>query len=192
MKALAPGQRKAAALALLIAAVAAVAALVAAPAWLLHRHYDDALEDARDRLARYQRVIGTRPELQQRIERVRKEHNADGFYLKSSQAALAAAEIQDVAKNIIESSGGKLISMQVMPHKDEGEYRQVPVSVQFNGNIKVVRKVLFKLEGSRPYVFPDNLTIRSMNAFAARNQPNVDPELAVQVELSGYARKGGA
>lgn len=181
---------RAAAVAILIGVIVAAMAGVAVPAILLHRHYDDALTDARDKLERYRRVIGTRQELQQRFDKFKAERNARSYYLKSNNPALAAAEIQEFAKIVIESGAGKLTSMQVLPPKDEDSYRLVMVNVQFNGTVPAIRNILFKLETSQPYLFVDNFVVRSLMGNQQKNQPTVDPDMMVQFDLSGYMLKG--
>jgi general secretion pathway protein M len=181
---------KVAALAILFGVIVAAVLSIAVPAFLLHRHYDEALVDARDKLERYRRVTGTREELQLRFDKFKTERNAKSYYLKSNNPALAAAEIQEFAKNIIESSTGKLTSMQVLPPKDEDKYRQVAVNVQFSGTVPAIRKILFKLETSQPYMFVDNFVIRSLMGNQQKNQPTVDPDMMVQFDLSGYMLKG--
>lgn len=181
---------KAAALAILLGIVVVFVVGTVVPVRMLHRHYDEALEQARDKLERYRRVIATRPELQRRAEQFKTDRDAKAYYLKSDNPALAAAEIQALAKSVIDSSSGKLTSMQVLAPKDEANYRQIAVNVQFNGTIPAIRTILFKLENSQPYLFVDNLVIRSLMGGAQRSPTAADPEMMVQFDLSGYMVKG--
>ncbi|MFH1495989.1 MAG: type II secretion system protein GspM, partial [Pseudomonadota bacterium] len=123
MNQLTPKQSKAAALALLAVALVMALGVIAVPLWMLHRHYDSAIEDASARLQRYARIAGMREGLQKNLVKIKVRGTA-GHFLKSASPALAAAEIQELAKNIAEANGGKLNSMQILPHKDDGQYRQ--------------------------------------------------------------------
>lgn len=186
---LTPKQSKVAALALLACVFAMVLGAIAAPLWLLHRHYNSAIEEASTRLERYSKIAGMREGLQKKIAEVRALGTA-GHFLKSASPALAAAEIQELAKNIVETNGGKLNSMQILPHKDDGLYRQIPVSLQLTGTLAAMKKMLFALESSRPYLFIDNFSVRSPMAFVSRNTSAPEPELVIQFDLTGYALKG--
>lgn len=186
---LTPKQSRAAALALLAAALLVALAAVALPLRMLHRHYDSALEDASTRLERYARIAGMRAGLQKKIGELRALGTA-GHFLKSASPALAAAEIQELAKNIVEANGGKLNSMQILAHKDDGLYRQVPVTLQLTATLTAMKKMLHTLESSRPYLFIDNFSIRSPMAYASRNASAIEPELVIQFDLTGYALKG--
>lgn len=189
MTRLTPKQSKAAALALLAAVLVIVCGVVAAPLWMMHRHYDVAIEDASSRLERYLKIAGMRAGLQKQFDAVKVLGTA-GHFLKSASPALAAAEIQEQAKGIVEVNGGKLSSMQILPHKDDGLYRQIPVALQLTGTLTALKKILHALESSHPYLFLDNFTVRSPMANAARNASAVEPEIFIQFDLTGYALKG--
>jgi len=189
MNQLTPKQSKAAALALLAVALVMALGIVAAPLWMLHRHYDSAIEDASTRLQRYARIAGMREGLQKNLVKIKARGTA-GHFLKSTSPALAASEIQELAKNIAEANGGKLNSMQILPHKDDGQYRQIPITLQMTATLTAVKKMLFALESSQPYLFLDNFSVRSPMAFTARNASATEPELVIQFDLTGYALKG--
>ena len=52
---------------------------------------------------------------------------ASHHFLKSASPTLAAAELQELVKTILDESGGKLNSFSPLAYKDEGAYRQIPV-----------------------------------------------------------------
>ena len=122
-RALSPEQSRKMALSILAGAVVAAIALVAIPTWLWHRHYDTALADLVDRHERYQRIAATRADVTSSLEVVRAK-DAKKFFLRTGAAALSAAEAQEAMRSLIEGSGGRLITMQIPPAKDEGRYRQ--------------------------------------------------------------------
>lgn len=184
-------QSKAAAVGLLLVLLAVVMGAVALPLWLLNRHYEAALDDSIGRVERYSKIAGMRDGLAKKAIEVN-ALAASHHYLKSSSPALAAAELQEQVKVILEAKGGKLNSIQILPHKDEGSYRQISVALQLSAPISAVKGMLYALESARPYLFVDNFSVRSMAGFGARAgvDPNVEPELTVQFDLTGYALKG--
>ena len=186
-----PRQSRAAALALLVALLVLAVCAIAVPLWLLNRHYDAALDDSVTRLERYSRIAGMRDGLIRKSAEV-KALAASHHYLKSASPALAAAELQEQAKVILEANGGKLNSIQILPHKDDGAYRQISVALQLSAPLSAVKGILYALESSRPYLFIDNFSVRSMAGFGQRIgvDPAVEPDLTVQFDVSGYALKG--
>lgn len=190
---LAPKQSKAAALALLVLVMALVAVAIATPVWLLNRRYDMAIEDATTRLQRYSKIAGMREGLQKKLADVRSLATTR-HYLKNATPALAATELQELVKSILDATGGKLNSIQILPHKDEGIYRQVTVSLQLSAPLSALKPMLHKLESARPYLFIDNFSVRAPFIFAQRPAnvpaPTAEPELTIQFDLTGYALKG--
>lgn len=173
------------ALGILILVLLAMISLLATPIFLLHRHYDQELEGLEDRLDRYQRLAASRDQLTRGLTQLRA---LDGrrFYLKNSAPAVAAGEIQELEKALIEKNGGRLASMQIQPHKDEGPFRRVAVIVQLLGSIGTVQNVLRALESNEPYLFVDNLNVRSLSSSATPEAATADGGLVVQFDLIGY------
>ena len=189
MTQLGPLQKKLAALAILVLLLAIAVAAVAIPVWLLNRHYDDALEDATGRAVRYSNIVGTRDALQKQAVQV-KALEANRHFLKSASPALAAAELQAQAQAIFDAKAAKVNSIQVLPHKDDGLYRQVTVQVQLLAPLTAVKGMLYGLESAHPYLFLDNFSIRAPNMQVNRAEPPNEPDLIVQFDLTGYALKG--
>jgi general secretion pathway protein M len=189
MNNLTPKQSKAAALALLALAIVLVISAIAVPLWLLNHRYDVAVDDAAARLERYSRIVGMRDGLQKKAAEVA-GLEANHHFLKSASPALAAAELQEQATMILDRNGGKLNSIQILPHKDEGAYRQVSVNLQLTAPLSAVKAMLYALESARPYLFVDNFAIRTPYNPAARNDTGNEPDLIVQFDLTGYALRG--
>ena len=184
--ALNPAQSRRLALALLLVGSVLVVVIVGLPFWLLYRHYDRALSENTNLAERYGRIAGTRADLTRQLESMR-ANDSRRLYLRSGGPALSAAEAQEALRALIESSGGRLITMQAPTYKDEGRYRQISVNVQLIANIFALRKILNAIESNVPYLFVDNLTVRSQVPSTFRPQPGQEPEIFVQLDVSGYA-----
>ena len=156
------------------------------PVNMLHRHYDQALDSLSDYLGRYQRIVEASAEVRTALDQVKKTESRKHF-LKNTGAALAASEIQETAKSLIEAGGGKLISLQVVPFKDEGGYRRITVNIQLTSNMATLRKILYTVETVQPYLLVDNVSIRSQTNPMFRGVSGTESEVVVQFDLSGYA-----
>ena len=189
MTRLTPQQSKAAALALLVLVLALIAVIVAIPLWWLNQRYDSALEDASSRLERYSKIVGMREDLQKKSAEMQ-ALTAARHFLKGASPALAAAELQELAKTSIESNGGKINSVQILAHKDDGAYRQISVTLQLAAPQNALKGLLYALESARPYLFIDNLSIRAPMVFVTRNANSSEPDLLIQFDLTAYALKG--
>jgi hypothetical protein len=181
-----PEQSRRVAIALLFAAIAAVIMAIGVPAWLLHRHYNLSLEEDLGKLERYRRIAGTRPEVARQLQAVRAK-DPRKFFLRSGPVALSAAEAQEAVRTIVESNGGKLITMQAPVSREEGRYRMISVNVQLTANIFALRKILDGIDANTPFLFVDNLMVRSQVPGSFRPQPGQEPEMFVQFDLYGYS-----
>ena len=181
-----PQQGRRAAIGILVAVVVAIVALFGVPAWMAHRHYDASLADLTDKLERFRRIAATRPEAARQLEALRTK-DTRRFFLRSGAPALSAAESQEVVRQLVESSGGRLISLQPPVVKEEGRYRQVTVNVQITANVFAMRKILHAIESHTPYLFIDNLVVRSQVPGNFKPAPGGEPEMFLIFDISGYA-----
>ena len=181
-----PEQSHRVAVGILFAAIAVAIAAFGIPAWLLHRHYNLVLQDDLGKLERYRRIAGTRPEVARQLDSMRGK-DPHKFFLRSGPVALSAAEAQEKVRNIVESNGGKLITMQAPVSREEGRYRMVSVNVQLTANIFALRQILDTIDASTPFLFVDNLMVRSQVPGSFRPQPGQEPEMFVQFDLYGYS-----
>jgi hypothetical protein len=178
------------ALGLLLLAVALGIAVIAIPVWLLNRHYSSALETNSSLLERYRRIAAIRPAAARDLE-IMRTHDPKRLFLRSGAAALSAAEAQEALRSFIEANGGRLITMQAPSTRVDGRYRQVTINVQLTANINALRRILSAVETRQPYLFIDNLMVRSQ--VPANFKPGVgsEPEMFVQFDVSGYSIEGG-
>lgn len=181
-----PMQSRRLALLLLVVALVVLTAPVAGLVWWAHRHYDSALADMGGKLERYRRIAATRPEVTKQLEAMRGK-DPRRFFLRSGAAALSAAEAQEAVRGIVEANGGRLISMQALPSREEGRYRQITVNLQLTANIFSLRRILDAIDNNTPFLFVDNLTIRSQVAANFRPPPGQEPEMYVSFDVVGYA-----
>jgi hypothetical protein len=177
------------AVALLAAAVVAVIALFAFPTWYFYHRYDRELSDRQEKVDRFRRIAGTRPEIARQLEAMR-EKDTRKFFLRSGAAALSVAEAQEVIRGIVESSGGRLITMQALPSKEEGRYRQVSAQVQLAANIFALRKILHAIETHVPYLFIESLMVKTQVPGNFRPGPGAEPEMFVTFDVHGYSLTG--
>jgi len=178
-----PAANRAAALGLLLLAVAAVIALLALPAWWLFDRYDSAASQLARQLRSYTSLNQLRPNLMKAVETL-KARDTRKFFVKGTTAALAGADLQDVAKAVIEANNGRILSSQLLPHKDDNGVRQVNATIQMTANIQNLRQIVYAMESREPYLFLDNLTVRSQVPSGFKPQAGFEPEMFIQFDVS--------
>ena len=180
-------RQRAVAVGLLVAAVVGLLAVVLGPVVLLHRHYDEAISDASDRLQRYERIAAQAPELRTTLAAMQ-QRDGRRFFLKNTATNLAAAELQELVKAAIEGNGGRITTSQTTSPREDGRFREIGVNVQFFASTPNLQKILYSIESHEPYLIVENVTVRPLNAFRGfRPAPGQEPELNVQLDVGGWA-----
>ena len=160
-----------------------------------YRYYQAHLEQQQGRLAQLERMAASREPIQQLIASIQQDRDAVAQYLPQSAPSLAAAELQQRVKAVVEAVGGTLRSTQALPPTEEGGAVKVTVSAAMTGDTESLRKILYELESQTPLLFVDNLDVT-----ARENRPRLPSgqlasytrvQLNVQFEVSGYLRKEG-
>ncbi|HYC34799.1 MAG TPA: type II secretion system protein GspM [Usitatibacter sp.] len=179
-------QSRRAALAILVAVIVGIVAPIAFGVWSVNRYYDRELREKRERIERYQRIASMRPDIVKQLDAMRAK-DPRKFFLRSGAVALSAAEAQEAVRSIVEANGGKLVTMQAPSSREDGRYRQITVNVQLTANIQALRRILHAIETNTPYLFVDNLMVRSQVSGQHRPGPGQEPEMFVHFDVSGYA-----
>lgn len=180
-----PRDRRILAVTLLVLTIAIVAAAIAVPVVLLNRHYDQNLAKMTRQWKSQSAFNAMRPQVALALESLRAK-GVRKFFLKGTTGALASAELQDQVRQIVETNGGKLITANASPHKDDGAYRVASANFQLNINNTNLRRMLHELETREPYLFNDNLVIRSQVPPGYRPPAGAsEPDLFVQMDVSG-------
>jgi general secretion pathway protein M len=174
---------------LLVLAIVGVVSLLALPTWYLYKRYDRELADRRDKVERFSRLAATRPDVARQLEAMRGKETRK-FFLRSGAAALSAAEAQEYVRGMVESAGGRLITMQALPAKEDGRYRQVSAQVQLAANIQALRKILHAVESHVPMLFIENLTVKTQVPGNFKPAPGAEPEMFVTFDMHGYSLTG--
>ncbi|MBL8515968.1 MAG: type II secretion system protein M [Betaproteobacteria bacterium] len=186
---LSDARRKSLAVGMALLVLLALGAAVVVPTWWLHQRYDKALADFGDQLARHQRIAATRDVVNTRLEKLKATQTQRRF-LKSATSPVAASELQDIVRAAMDLAGVRFISIQFQPHKDEGRYRQITVSVSMSATGPALRRMLHTLESGQPFVFIDGITIRQSVGPGFRPAPGTEPEMFVQADLVAYTIGG--
>jgi general secretion pathway protein M len=184
-----PQRSRQLAVVLLLAAVLGAIALLALPTWLLYNRYDRVLAERRDQIERFSRIAATRAEVARQLEAMRGK-DTKKFFLRSGAAALSAAEAQEYIRGMVDAAGGRLVTMQALPAKEEGRYRQVSAQVQLAANIHALRRILHAVESHVPMLFIENLTVKTQVPGNFKPAPGAEPEMFVTFDMHGYSLVG--
>ncbi|HCK80857.1 MAG TPA: type II secretion system protein GspM [Candidatus Competibacter sp.] len=158
-----------------------------------YHFYHDRLEQTQGRLAQLERMAASREPIQRLIANIQQDSALSAQYLPQSAPPLAAADLQQRVKTVIEASGATLRSTQTLPPVEEGNAVKVSISTSLVGDTESLQKILYNLEAQTPLLFVDNVDVSARD-----NRPRLPNgrlasytrvQLTVQFEVSGYLRK---
>lgn len=178
-------------LAVLLLLFALAASAVLLPWWSQMRAYNERIEELTDRWQRFHNLSARRPLLEARLQQLNERYKTDQYTIEAATPAVAAASLQRAVKQAVEAAGGKLVSTQTLPPAEEQGHARISIRVRMNSEVGALVEVLHSLEGGRPLLFVDDLSVRSRKAYRRRGVKKQlqQPGLDVKFELSGYLRE---
>jgi len=178
------------AIVLLGLALLGAARLVVAPLLAAYRDAAAEIEQAEFLLQRYRALAEQRPAMAERLAEQQQLAASAAGYLQGPSDALAAAQLQDRVKTVVEGAAGELRSTQILaaqPVEIDAKIRRAALRVQFVASIEGLSRILYELESGQPYLLIDELVVREQRVRSRRrNEPETETLLDVSLELSGY------
>jgi hypothetical protein len=149
------------------------------------------IEEAKESLQRYEALAQQRSMLSKRLEEQERAASAAGYLLGPSDG-LAAAQLLDRVKSVVEAAGGELRSTQILPaepFEDGPGFRRTTLRVHFVVTIDGLQATLHELEAGQPYLIIDDATIRQEPVRRSDSEQPGPSMLEVNLELFGYLRE---
>jgi general secretion pathway protein M len=189
-----PGSLLSRTLAVVLLGIALLGAyrLIIAPLVIAYRDGQSRIEQAKELLQRYEALAEQRSLLADRLAEQQERSASAAGYLTGPSDALAAAELQERVKSVVEGAGGELRSTQILPAEElEADlgFRRTTLRVHFVVTIEGLEETLYDLETGQPYLIIDDVTVRQERARRRRREPQRQPMLDVSLELFGYVRE---
>ena len=183
--------QRALALGILALLLTAATAAVVVPLRGVFVASDERIADLEFRLQRYTRQASRQEELRAELESLGRQRSGVEELLKGASSAIAGANLQALLKQVVQQSGGRLESTQVLPELNQGALERVSIRAQFSGTIEVLQRVLYGIEFREPLLFVENMEARAKRMRRLRrNQKPADSgqTLSVSLEVSGFRR----
>lgn len=178
---------RAAALGLLLAVPATLWLAVAAPMIDLVREREAEVEALAARLDSQRMLIARRPDLERREQALRTRLAAeDGFWTGASAQAVAAT-IQDRLRAVVQAADGAVRSASQPREAAEGGFTALRLRFRIAGTLETLQRTLAAIEGSRPALFVDSLTVISAGGGSRDDTP---PALEMDLEVTFYLAAG--
>jgi len=179
-------QRRLLALAILMLALGAIFSVTVVPVLLANQHYQDTITGLEGRLQQLQRAATIGETLQPQYEQLKRWQTTDAQYLKSSSAALAAAELQRLVKRIVVAKNAQVMSTQIMTTRQEEGFDRISLKVRIRGELENIVQAFYVIETADPYIFLENVSVRASRGRRVRGVTAPLQTMDIDMELIGY------
>jgi general secretion pathway protein M len=179
-------QRRILALAILVLVLVVLFSVTTLPVLLANQHYRDTIASMENRLQQLQRSAAIGDALKPQYAQLKRWQKTDAQYLKSSSAALAAAELQRMVKTVVQAKNAQILSTQILATRQEEGFDRVSLKVRIRGALENITQAFYVLETGEPFIFLDNVSIRASSGRRIRGQIAPVQTLDLDFELIGY------
>lgn len=193
------GFQRTLALALLVLILALVWRGALRPAWQQWSLGAQQVEQQRDRIARLRGMAGSREQFSRALADARAASGVDAALMDFASVTLAAAQLQQDVKSLVESAGGSVVSSQPVDAPSQGPFARAQLSVRLLINSEALQRVMHTLETQRPVVLIEDILILTRNrrrtrsrAATAASKEMLDVRLSVVGFLARTAKESGA
>lgn len=168
---------------LLLLAMVGLALMVGWPLQAIYQSGEDDIARLERRLFQYQQLAARRDSLTQRHASLGSDEARSPWFDIAADPALSSAQLQQRFREAIDSSGGRLASLQPLEQEElEHGIVRVALTARFHGQLDAVQRALHNIQSARPALNIDELTI------SAATKRNRGAPLTVQAVISGYFR----
>ena len=131
--------------------------------WVKHQQLQASLSDLEPRYARLLGLVNKRAEL----ESLRTTVNAALTHLTypaTQDLANAGNDAQQRVRSLFADSHLDIISVQVLPAKEEGQFNHITINLRVEGNLTAMHAALDKLPTLTPTVLLDSMALQTIGA----------------------------
>ncbi len=171
------------AIGILAGAVIAVLTVTAGPVWMANASRQAALDDAHERLQRYQQIAARDRELLPQYQALLQKQRSAGNHLRSETSAVAGAELQRLVKTITGRNKAQILSTQLLPVSEEQGFLRVALKVRLRGTLPAILQSLYDIETGDVYMFVDDVALRDNMIGRSRAQVRA---MDAEFELVAY------
>lgn len=173
---------------LLLIVIGAIYGLLVLPLQKYYENRQVTIASLQKEYRDYYSISLAREELEKEAKNISGLRNQQGYFLKSENNALAAAELQTYVKKAIENAGGRLLSTQPIPITRPEILHPVQVRVRMQGSMDVLQQTLYSLETGKPTVILDNVELSHVNVSKQYGRKMTNTAISISFDIIGFIR----
>jgi general secretion pathway protein M len=179
-----PWARRVAFVGLHIAIALSGAVLVIGPVREALAARDAQIASQRAMLARFSALVSQEP----KVDAAAKQSPPDaGEFLPGANEGVITADLQTRLKGMVESAGGRVRAVRVLPMQTVDQVRYVGSRVELQGSVPAVHRAIAAMEGVKPYLFVRAAVLKPAPP-AGRPDPSQEPVIDAEFDVFGALR----
>jgi general secretion pathway protein M len=180
---------RSAAIAILLGMCAVIWLMLIQPLVITFFDHRESILRSQEMLTRYRGLASTRSQIDYSLRKLHAAQATQDQLLTGGSAQLVGAKLQNSLKESVETNGGALTSMQLLPVRDEEGFQRVTIAVTLTATIESLQKLIYAIEEQKPYLFIENLEIQANEGFMQAADESESRNLQVHFEVYGYMSK---
>lgn len=162
--------------------------LIIEPLINLEENWNRELKEKGLKLAHYQSLVANKDKVADHLQSLQtKLAAANEQMLAGGNPAVAAADLQEILKNLLKTYGAQILAINVQPPKERGPYLEVPIMVQLSSNIDQLFNILYQLEHNQKF-----LVVLDINIIRSEDVQEKNANLQTDLIVAGMIKKGVA
>ncbi|MET0062626.1 MAG: type II secretion system protein GspM [Candidatus Thiodiazotropha endolucinida] len=191
-----PRQSRVFAVSILLFLLVVVLLLALYPVWSTNTVFNERIEDTQFQIQRYQQIAKQEQRYQLEFNKLKRVQQTDSRYLQSNTDSLANAELQRRIKKVVAAGQGEIVSTQTAQISREEILNKVAIRVRMRSALENLKQILHQLETQKPYLFIENISLRSRHIPRRRLPKTKQIEkqirmLDLEFLVVGYIKNGG-
>ncbi|HEX4303127.1 MAG TPA: type II secretion system protein GspM [Rhizomicrobium sp.] len=164
------------ALALLLVAMGLVWLIIVQPVAEAFADQQDEIAGAQQMLGVYQQRIAMRPQVEARLAELKSHETSATGLIGGASAELAAANVQNLVKALVEGQAGQVHSAQNLTPVTADGFQRIDVQYDVSLPMNHIKTLTYGIETSTPYLFLDGVDLRAPENWQAADgdAPNVE------------------
>ncbi|HEY0301682.1 MAG TPA: type II secretion system protein GspM [Rhizomicrobium sp.] len=141
-------------------------------------------------LAAYERRIALRPVVEARLAELKNRESSAAGLIDGASAELAAANIQNRIKALIEGESGQIRSAQNLPPVTEAGFQRIDIQYDVSLPMTRLKSVAYRIESGAPYLFLGGVDLHAPENWESYGAPGTPPNLDVRWTVRAYRWMG--
>jgi len=186
IKSLSPRLQRGLAVGLLLLAILLVWVSLIQPVVSLYLDASDQENQLVQLLTRLKTAASEKPQLEKRLSVLEQAQQQRTDIMEAANSTLATATLQSEVKQIIESAGGRVRSMQPLNAVSDQGFQRISVGVDVECDTVQLGHTLYVLESHQPAFLIGGLIVRANEQLASANPPK--DILSVHFNVNAFTR----